>query len=879
MRNLTKAITAVSLLMPVSAFSLGIGDISLHSALNQNLDAEIALHLSVGEQVSDLQVKLAPPEKFDEAGVPWHYFLSKIKFETVEAKNGATVIKVTSKEVLREPFLDFLVEVSWDKGNIYREFTVLVDPPVAYTQPIIPVIKQPVKKVEKKQSNLTKKAVKAAVVDKGKVNKPSKAALAKKASVKVRANKPFNGKEYGPVAKNEALWNVAERANIHQGVTRAQMMMAIYQANPKAFYKNNINALKAGVILKIPEREALLKLTRKDAQKIFKKQTDEWSGLVSAKPKPLSTDKASPKKVTDSSSVQGKGKGASLELKAPTESAIKQAAVVASGEGIQNNQGVVPELEQTIVSLTEENSALQSKMRSLEEQLAAMENMLVLKDEETALGLNKQNELARAAEVAELEKTAALAAAEQKTEPATPVDVTPDVAEKEPVIEPPVSAEPAVEPVVSKPVIVEPEDEGFSGLAIGGLILSILGLVGWGLSRKRKKEEGEFDDDDSVFASASEIVLPDPLGDAESTSSSIDSATSLNTDGDVMDSSFLSEFTSSDFHTFDIDPGNDVDPVLEADVYLAYGRYQQAEELMRQAISDHPERDECKLKLLEIFHASDNQSAFEEYTIELEKTGKNKDQEFWAKVVEMGDELEVSASSSTVLHDEKIGETASFSIDSTDREIVPSSMEDEVKVDQGNNEEEEVEFDLSIFDEAESTLAEEDDLVEITATNSKESSDLELDEFDFDSVVTTSEKEREKILDKVEGMETVDFDLDSVETKVKVKGKTEALETVDFDLDSLELDSSGASSDASKKGSNDTNDFESFDFDSTSANDLDSGDFDLTEMDEMETKIDLAKAYIDMGDYDAARSIAQDAFDQGNEEQKKIAKSILDMLD
>ncbi len=155
MRNLTKTITAISLLAPVSAFPLGIGDIKLHSALNQNLDAEIALFVSAGVNVSDINVKLAPPEKFDEAGVPWNYFLSKIKFETIKAPDGSTVIKVSSKEALREPFLDFLVEVSWDKGNLYREFTVLVDPPVAYTQAVIPGVQKPKEVVEVKPAKNT----------------------------------------------------------------------------------------------------------------------------------------------------------------------------------------------------------------------------------------------------------------------------------------------------------------------------------------------------------------------------------------------------------------------------------------------------------------------------------------------------------------------------------------------------------------------------------------------------------------------------------------------------------------------------------------------------------------------------------------------------
>ncbi|MDP3905163.1 MAG: hypothetical protein Q8Q40_14470, partial [Methylococcaceae bacterium] len=91
MRNLTKTLAVVSILAPASAYPLGIGDIKLHSALNQNLNAEIALQLS-GENIDDIKVKLAPPEKFDEAGVAWNYFLSKIKFSTITQANGSVVI-------------------------------------------------------------------------------------------------------------------------------------------------------------------------------------------------------------------------------------------------------------------------------------------------------------------------------------------------------------------------------------------------------------------------------------------------------------------------------------------------------------------------------------------------------------------------------------------------------------------------------------------------------------------------------------------------------------------------------------------------------------------------------------------------------------------
>jgi len=100
-RNLTKALAVVSLLIPASAYPLGIGEIKLHSALNQKLDAEIALVLSPGEKASDIKVNLAPPDKFDESGVLWTYFLSKVKFQAIESPNGSVIIKVTSNEALK----------------------------------------------------------------------------------------------------------------------------------------------------------------------------------------------------------------------------------------------------------------------------------------------------------------------------------------------------------------------------------------------------------------------------------------------------------------------------------------------------------------------------------------------------------------------------------------------------------------------------------------------------------------------------------------------------------------------------------------------------------------------------------------------------------
>lgn len=775
MRNLTKAITAISLLAPMSAFPLGIGDIKLHSALNQNLDAEIALFVSAGENVSDINVKLAPPEKFDEAGVPWNYFLSKIKFETIKAADGSTIIKVSSKEALREPFLDFLVEVSWDKGNLYREFTVLVDPPVAYTQAVIPVVQKPDEFVEAKPAEKTTIA---------KVNT--------KKSRKVMKDTFSNG-EYGPTKRNDSLWKVADKTNTYDDVTRAQMMMAIFKANPNAFYKDNVNALEAGKTLKIPEKEVILSLSKEDAQLAFKAQADQWTGIANTN--------------LQANLDNTQGIHAQVELTAPTEAQVTDNTVVVS----TNDEQVDPQRNGTEVEQTdlptlsnEESFAMQAKMEKLEKQLAMVQKMLVLKDEQIA-ALQNQNKVKNTSEIEVKQADGSDKKIEPKKDPIATVNDKEPAVKEAPIVDDKPKDKDKDKEVKVETESVSPEKETLSTPMLSAIVFPILGLLGWALWRKGREEDEDAIDNDSIFASASEIIPLDSIDEEESDTSS-EKMPSL--EDPMEDSSFLNEFSSSDFHTFDKDLSEDVDPVLEADVYLAYGRYQQAEELMRQAIVDQPERDECKLKLLEIFHAHENKSGFEKYVVELEKSGKNKDQSFWSKVVEMGDELDVKSSSDeNIVTKNEIDDS-----DSNDNKIV----EEETLEDNGN----EMEFDLSIFDEDE-----KDQKLEKEASNENDAN------------------------------------------------------KIDFDLSEFQLNASNSTD--GDKDSNINEEFESFDFDfdKLSEKNSEDGALDLTDMDEMETKIDLAKAYIDMGDYDAAKAIAQEAFEKGSDEQKLAAQDILDLLD
>ena len=258
MHNLTKTLAAMSLLAPLTAHSLGVGDIKLHSALNQKLNAEIALSLAADEDLSDIKVTLATPDKFDKLGIAWSYFLSKVKFQPVVKANGKVVIKMTSDEVVQEPFLDFLVEVSWPKGDIFKEFTVLVDPPTDYQQGRIdaPVISS---------------------------SKPSSNTVNVNTTVQNNITSLAVEGEYGPTNRNDSLWKVAEKVK-DSDISVEQMMMALYKANPRAFYKKNVNALMAGKTLKIPGKANILQLSKKQANTQFYRQMAVWKGKPVSEP-------------------------------------------------------------------------------------------------------------------------------------------------------------------------------------------------------------------------------------------------------------------------------------------------------------------------------------------------------------------------------------------------------------------------------------------------------------------------------------------------------------------------------------------------------------------------------------------------------------------
>lgn len=920
MRNLTKTLAVVSLLIPASAYPLGIGEIKLHSALNQNLDAEISLVLSPDEKLSDVKVTLAPPDKFDETGVSWTYFLSKIKFEPVLV-NGSAVIKISSNEVLKEPFLDFLLEVSWPKGSLYREFTVLVDPPDLYQQPAIPVISHGSDDYGSNNDYIPEQRTRRGA-----------RAAAESASIGAHG--------YGPTNRNDTLWKIAERVSKDPDISLEQMIVALYEENPHAFYKANVNALAAGKTLRIPTRDGILKLSRKQAVSEFNRQLQEW--------------KSHQVNEVRTEARQGSSADNQLTLIAPAQESIPEKAVVTSDHGQRVAAGsaapsVIAETEsgqasaqqgtnpKTVGSSASADNTIQEKIAALEKQLAVMQELVALKDQQLA-ALQNQSQI-KAPTQLPAEQMVPGEAAVSKPEiaapseaPATKPEATApgNVAATKPgQPESELQSKRALQKPVGKPV-ARPVDntkvetnETFDWyyLGVGGAGAGLLVVLGWLWWRQRQLEDTE--ELSSPFVSPGFIKPTTPAG---AFSESVDDSYGM--DLAVGENIFASDFAAGDFDVIDMDQG-EIDPISEADVYLAYGRYQQAEDLMRDAIADQPERDECKLKLLEIFYANGNKRAFENYAGELIDAGKKDDIIFWTKVAEMGSEI---CADSPLFSFEAQKLDLKKTINFEDSKLAPTKMDD-AKVGESVGD---MDFDLASFEElfdsnsAQDAFDQKNDLFDLDASffeskpqavdvddepkQNNDSIDFDFSLFAVDTQTSDEANESETkpvVAESKNEFESFDFDFNA--------GDTEAKEAGEFNLgitDEPELDKNYQSIDFSDKAagpeksdsssfdgsyhaidfsSDKTAGFDEAELEKSRQDSFDDFDFnepvapneqgqrsfgvsDLAEMDEMETKLDLAIAYVDMGDADAAKEIALEVLKKGTAEQQMVAQALLDGL-
>ncbi|MCU7842975.1 MAG: hypothetical protein KZQ93_03955 [Candidatus Thiodiazotropha sp. (ex Monitilora ramsayi)] len=884
-RKLSLAVAVATALSPMGAWALGLGDIRSNSALNQKFNAEINL-LSVNqEEVQDLRVSLASQEAFDKAGIERLFLLSGLKFKPMMSPSGKPVIMVTSADPIREPFLNFLLEVNWPKGRLVREYTVLLDPPVTI--------------------NRAPQAVAAPRVSTTPARQVTRAPMRESAPAPrmVAAAPAVGGREYGPVKPNDNLWTIAKTMR-EQNESVEQVMMALQRHNPNAFINDNVNNLKVGKVLRLPEGADVTSLSKQEARAEFLAQTRAWR---SGKPVAAKT-----------------GPAPSAPAKPDTKDRLKlMSAKPESGEAMAREgkaEAEIDRLQQEILlvresneSALQENDALRNRVSELEKQIEDIQRLVTLKSDEMAemqaaqqIASEKMSEMQpteqpEMAPEPEPEQEMAMAPEAEKapvvpipegtvieeanieeiiaqanqaemveapvTEAAEAISEQPAVAqtmpEPPPVAEAPAKAEPVQKPdtrIPGKKVSYFDNLEGNTTMMgiVGGVAVLLIGML-WMLMRRRKEAEAEF----------AESILVSP--DSEVAAAGKDESDSLHEPSD--ETSFMSDFSPSDIDALQDETG-EVDPLSEADVYIAYGRYQQAEELIKQAIEKFPEREELRHKLLEIYFSAKKGNEFTGLAEELHNGGlETSNPDAWSKIVSMGKELNpthalfaaAAGAAGVALADDDELEDLGLDLGSDFSEATkaeePQGALDSDEIDSmdlsgldnlDEMDSESLEADLSLDSEflnkVESGPAEE----------SGENLDIDLSGLDMGSDALSLEAESE-----LSGIEELEVEAaDAIELEDSESLDDLDLESIEQELENLSDDLDGQSAEPLELPEADSEEI-SLDLDST---------------DEVTTKLDLARAYIDMGDNEGAKSILEEVASEGSDQQKEEAKELMNSI-
>lgn len=655
MKTTTKLAAALCLFNSANINALGVGDIVTSTSLNQILKAKIPLISSKGEDPTNLHVNIASIDTFKKAGIDRPHYLTELKFEPVLSKNGEIVIDVSSSSNIKEPFVNFILEVEWPEGRTLKEFTILLDPPS-----IMPISRSAIIKQAITQETVTKSAEKKTL---------------KKHTPSVSTNTPTSNK-YGPTKRSDNVWDIAKRLLKNTpSATHQQMMMALYDNNPNAFYKKNINALKRGVILQVPSAAQLQSRTSVQANADFKEQNILWKSAVSRKAQqtlktPLKESRKENKnnELNDKPQVNSDSKLSLLSLKEEKPETSSSAGNTDTAETPKNSNNASIQASAAIemaTSLEEQNKEVNLRLGELELQVEKLQRLLVLKNE-------------------------------QLTKLQTPATL--------PVSNTAAPLKEATESEVSEWLKTN-STYIYTG---GGLVILLLAL----LLARRKKDQPE----DAVPAPSVSLDLDNNPGTSKEIDEPEETSIFSNTEEPL-----LSEFTSTEFNS--AQQTKESDPITESDVYIAYGRYQQAEDIIQNALESEPDNQTYQLKLLDVFYASSNVERFEEVAASLEML-KDSDPEAWANIEKMGSEL---LPSSTLFNAHSLVETAT----EIDQEVEPASEDvgDETDTEaepEGQSTDNGIDFNI---DEPE--LAADQDDVTIDDDNKKDF------DFDFDLIQPT----------------------------------------------------------------------------------------------------------------------------------------------
>lgn len=941
LRQSVLALGLASLLASSFANALGLGEVSLNSTLNQPLDAEIKLLDTRDLTAEQIVISLASPADFERNGVDRLYFYTEFQFQVDMASPRGPVVRVTSRNPVREPYLNFLIEARWTAGRLLREYTLLMDLPTydddrqvrPSVAPSIPEATTPTTqgKVERRTPPATEPPRRT------RGDTGSRAAQ--------------NG-EY-TIRPNDTLWEIAEA--VSPDVSVHQAMVALYEANPEAFINGNISRLKEGRVLRVPDSSQMTSLSKSQA-------ITQFSQLETGMGAQLTTSRRTNTESTEPSDISGRVTLAASNNKPANSTGQGSGADDGSGRALES------ELASTLEELDRvksENTELTSRVRDLESQIQTMEKMVEVSNENMrALELSAEKAKQDAANQA-ANNQEKLSAPETTPEvPAETASSVADVAAETPAETPkPEVKKPETKPkaqtqkpkvVPKKPAtLVDTLIANAPWIGIGVVVLG--GLIGFVLYRRRKQSQTE-----------------EELFDTQPNNDDLD----LNYDPSFDQQETYEEPEPEAIEEEDTDADDDVNPADKADIFIAYGQLDKAENLLLKGLEKNPNSSDIRLKLLEVYAQQQDVSKFDKHYAALIPVAApmalSRASELRSHIQDAGDfdmpdlapdlsdepaakaqqvasldDLELELDDDLYSRDDKTNlqldddfstQDDDFTLDldddgppSDDTVIMhrPRTVEtvDDLELDLNFDDDQIDTNDLPFEDQAddigEINLALDDlddsaDDIQIPIEPEEEPSlkiakpanqELDLDD-DFNLDLDSDNVDLAALDDEMSSLDT-DFDDTGLDDDNFTLEDSELETEEEFSLGEEDLELETESSDLGEEidlqldepaveiadeepvseetlfeqalsDIDDQDDLALTDFDAPeqTAEDLESDDLDfLAEADEAATKLDLARAYIDMGDMTGARDILSEVVSEGTNEQRKEAEDLLSRID
>ncbi len=648
-RRFIRHLLVLLVMLSSEVWALGLGEIRLDSALNQPMRAEIELLGATEEELANLSVALASVETFRRYGIDRPFYLQDLVFELVESgRADGNYISIRSTSAMSEPFLTFLVEATWSRGRLLREYTVLLDPPTFAPQSTSrPAITAPQRSTTADSGRIDRQPVTQPAPARPAPARPAPAQTrpapqpAQAKPLPVADDTPYDtaeGSGYS-VQRGETLWGIASAMRPDSRLSMNQTMLAIYEANPQAF-QGNINILSAGATLQIPSADDIYRIDRRDALSEVLRQHSAWGGYV-----PTTSSQPTISDVVDTRP--------SLTLVPPDEDPIG----LGTGEDLGTGDEPVTREQKLMDRIVELQAAdvpiQQSLIEIRDNELAALRAELA--DIRGEIYEPPLDDIVADDEAAADGITDAELLGDETSEDAIADDAA--ASEDEVILDPSRGSSSVL--IDSSPSFVDQVIGWVTSIwaIIAGAVIVVGGLLFWFMRRDR-------DDDDGAAAwdalDADEIRI-DPLEVTETIqaphyddaivvveqdapvspldSDTVEAPAVAATEGDSSDGTgqFGSlEDTFSSETAVNLDQS---DPVAEADFHMAYGLYDQAADLINGALQIEPERQDLLTKLCEIYFVWGNQDSFIDAAQRLNSAVGDGESADWDKIVIMGQQI------------------------------------------------------------------------------------------------------------------------------------------------------------------------------------------------------------------------------------------------